>query len=183
MDKKGLLPSCWGPMAWGMINSVAFVYNPQRDKQNYFDFFMKLGSVLPCDECRTHYYQNINKQELLAALESNETFFRWVYDLHNKVNQQIGVPESKWPSYESVKERYESYKASCDTLPGACGTGVGIIPKKKIKVVEQFGNFNEDQIPWVISTFIFLFVIICMGSLMIFRPKGKIPGVRKNSPT
>jgi hypothetical protein len=149
-NKVGILPSCWGPAMWFTLHSIAYAYNPQIDKENYNNFFSNLGYVLPCEECRVHYSQNLNKQELLIALDSAENLFRWVYDLHNKVNKQTGVSESKWPSYESVKERYGSFKASCADMPGVCGAGPGI--KKKMKMVEQFGDINEDQLPFLIST-------------------------------
>jgi hypothetical protein len=152
MNKVGILPTCWGPAMWFSLHSIAYAYNPQIDKGKYYDFFSNLGYILPCEECRVHYSQNLNKQELVIALENSENLFRWVYDLHNKVNKQTGVPESKWPSYESVKQRYGSFKASCTDIPGVCGSGPG--PQKKVKVIEQFGSINEDQLPFLISTVI-----------------------------
>jgi hypothetical protein len=150
----GLLPSCWGNAFWHTLHSIAYVYNPQTDKEKYYDFFSNLGYILPCEECKLHYSQNLNKQELSIALETNENLFKWVYDLHNKVNRQIGIPESKWPSYQFIKERYGSFKASCTDIPGVCGSGPGPGPQKKMKMVEQFGEFNEDQLPFFISTII-----------------------------
>ena len=169
MEKgKGLLPSCWGSGAWLFIHSIAYAYNPQIDKENYYNFFSNLGTVLPCEECRTHYSQNLNRQELVVALESTENLFKWVYDLHNKVNRQNGVPESKWPSYESIKNRYGSFKASCSDIPGVCGSNSGI--KKKIKMVEQFGEINEEQLPFLIST-ITLGVLLLIAIIYIILLK------------
>ncbi len=150
MNKVGILPSCWGSGAWVLIHSIAYAYNPQIDKENYFNFFSNLGSVLPCEECRVHYSQNLNKQELVVALDSNEKLFKWVYDLHNKVNLQTGVPQAKWPSYEFIKERYGSFKASCSEIPGVCSNTSKI--KKRVKMVEQFGDISEEQLPFIIST-------------------------------
>lgn len=170
MEKIGLLPSCWGSSGWLFLHSIAYVYNPQIDKEKYYDFFSNLGYILPCEECRIHYSQNLNKQELLAALSSNENLFRWVYDLHNKVNKQIGIPESSWPSYETIKERYSSYKASCTNIPGVCSSGPGI--QKKMKIVEQFGEISEDQLPFIISTGI-LAVLLLFSIIYIYRLKQK----------
>jgi hypothetical protein len=164
-NKVGILPSCWGPAMWFAIHSIAYAYNPQTDKENYNNFFSNLGSILPCEECRIHYSQNVSKQELLMALNSPENLFRWVYDLHNKVNRQTGVPESKWPSYESIKERYSSFKASCADIPGVCGSSQGL--KKKMKMVEQFGDLNEDQLPFLIATVILAVLLICAISYII----------------
>jgi len=165
---KGLLPSCWGGPAWVFLHSIAYAYNPKTDKDNYYNFFSNLGGVLPCEECRLHYSQNLNKQELVIALESNENLFRWVYDLHNKVNRQTGVPESKWPSYESVKQRYGSFKASCSDVPGVCGAIPGKA-YKKIKMVEQFGDINEDQLPLLVSTILLSIALLAAISYIYFK--------------
>jgi len=181
---KGLLPSCWGTGTWMLIHSIAYVYNPKIDKDNYYNFFSNLGNVLPCEECRIHYSQNLNKQELLMALQSAESLFRWTYDLHNKVNRQTGVPESKWPSYESIKERYKSYKASCSDIPGVCGTSPGKI-QKKIKMVEQFGEICDNQIGLLGSTIALGIVfLIALGYIFILRRKiSKMKSNRKLSGT
>lgn len=166
---KGLLPTCWGPPFWHVLHSISYVYNPSIDKQKYYDFFLNLGYILPCEECRKHYWQNLNRQELQVALESNEGMFRWVYDLHNKVNKQNGVPESKWPSYESVKEKYKSYEATCSKIPGVCSSGT-IGPQKRMKIVEQFGNMNIDQLPLLI-TVIILAVLLFIALMYIYYIK------------
>jgi len=143
MNENGLLPSCWGPVGWIFIHSIAFAYDPNLDnRQKYYDFFSNLGGVLPCSSCKTHYSQNFNKESIMRALETNEGLFRWVYDLHNAVNKGTGVPESKWPSYEAVKKTYEGYKASCSTMPGTCGSESPNM--KKIKIIEQFGDYQEN---------------------------------------
>lgn len=161
-NKVGILPSCWGSSMWFSLHSIAYAYNPQIDKENYYSFFSNLGNILPCEECRFHYYQNLNKKELITALESAENMFKWVYDLHNKVNLQTGVPPNKWPSYESVKEKYSTFKASCAYTPGTCGPGTGKM--KRMKIVEQFDNINEDQIPLIAVIAVlslFIFMLIC----------------------
>jgi hypothetical protein len=173
-DKIGMLPSCWGSALWHVLATISYVYNPKVDKENYFNFFMNLGNILPCEECRVHYSQNVDKQDLLNALNSNETMFRWVYDLHNKVNQQTGVPESKWPSYESVKKRYSSYESSCSDIPGVCSTKPGTV-HKKIKIVEQFGNFSEDYISYiVIGILSFILVISLMYTYKLHTDLNKL---------
>ena len=169
----GMLPSCWGSPFWHVIHSIAYAYNPQIDRDNYFDFFSNLGRILPCEECRIHYEQNLNRQELMIALNSPDNLFRWVYDLHNKVNKQTGVPESKWPSYESVKEKYGTFRASCDQLPGVCGTGPGIVPKKKMKIVEQFGEINEDQLPFLIAIIVLAVLLCLMFGYMCHLKRGQ----------
>jgi hypothetical protein len=159
-EKVAILPTCWGPPLWFSLHSIAFAYDPNSDRQKYYDFFSNLGYVLPCEECKVHYTQNFNKDEFARALESNEGLFRWVYDLHNRVNKGTGVPESKWPSYETVKKNYASFKASCSDMPGVCGSGSP--NKKKIKIIEQFGEYQENLgyiIPIAILSILLVFAL------------------------
>ena len=161
-EKNGVLTTCWGSCTWIFIHSVAWAYNPRVDRDNYFNFFMNLGNVLPCEECRRHYSQNVKKNELFRALESNESFFKWVYDLHNIVNKQTGVPESQWPSYESIKQKYNSFKASCSELPGICGSTRNKTLQKKLELLS-----NLDRLMKIIFRYMFVMVysiriITCM---------------------
>lgn len=161
---KGLLPSCWGPPAWFFLHSTAMAYEPSsKSKQEYYNFFASLGNILPCEECKKHYTENFanSSQTLIKALETNKGLFHWVYDLHNTVNGQTGVPKSKWPSYEEVVKRYDNYRVSCDSKPGVCGVTLGEVPSKKTKVVEEFGNeeFSNDRIfSMVVSVLLLLSV-------------------------
>lgn len=158
----GMLPSCWGPPMWHVLHSIAYMYNPQTDRERYLVFFNNLGQILPCEECRLHYSQNFNKNEFMRASNSQEDMFRWVYDLHNKVNKQTGVPESKWPSYKSVIDRYESFKTDCSNTPGVCGASSNLVSKKKMKLVEQFGDINEEQLPFLISTIVLIAILLLL---------------------
>jgi len=164
----GLLPSCWGAALWHSIHSIAFAYDPNSDRQKYYDFFANLGHVLPCDECKMHYNQHFNNQLLIKALETNEGLFRWTYDLHNAVNKGTGVPEKNWPSYDTVKKNYESYKASCSNIPGVCGSGSS--NKKKIKIIEEFGNYHENMRFIVPIIILVVLLLISLGYIFIKRP-------------
>jgi len=168
-ENTGISTNVWGSSEWVFLHSIALIYNPDTDKEKYFNFFTNLGSMLPCFECQLHYQENVNKQELMDALDSNEIFFKYVYDLHNKVNKQSGIPESKWPSYESIKKRYESYRVNCSSSPGVCSSNTA----PKIKMVEQFGNYSDEQWPYVVTTGIFasLFIIAILYILYLKNPR------------
>lgn len=158
---NGLMPSCWGNATWMAIHSVAYAYKPSvENKIKYLTFFENLGYVLPCDECKIHYRQNFKLDEITVALESHEQLFRWTYDLHNLVNKQTGVPESKWPTYESVKKRFSGYEAACDTLPGVCGSVSGSSNQKGTVVVEKTGSLNEDNFKFLIPMVIFAVLLL-----------------------
>ena len=83
-------PEYWGPSAWKFIHSVALSY-PEKpttnDIENYKNFFISIGNVLPCERCQKHYKKNVSIDNLNIALKSNKELFKWTVELHNKVNK------------------------------------------------------------------------------------------------
>ena len=55
----------------------------------------------------------IFKELIKNFLNSREELFRWIYEIHNKVNHKLGVPSCDIPSFEKVYSQYESYRAKC----------------------------------------------------------------------
>jgi len=177
----GLLPTCWGSATWFTIHSIAYTYIPnESNKEKYFSFFENLGYVLPCDECKIHYRQNFNADGLKTALESNDTFFRWTYDLHNLVNKQTGKPKNTWPTFEEVKKRYKNYEVACDTIPGVCGTNQGTpgYNERSTTVVDKVGSITEDSIPYMSVMIVFILITIILVLYIYFKPTKKITKTR-----
>lgn len=165
---QGLMPSCWGPALWHSLHSIAMAYDPSyHSKKDFYDFFKNLGNVLPCEECKKHYNENFLKQEklLVDSLNKQNGLFRWVYDLHNIVNKQTNAKD--WPTYESVVKKYENFKVSCGNIPGVCGSGGA--NKKRIRIVEEFGNvINNDYITIFILSLL-LFISLCFNIYKSFK--------------
>jgi len=85
----------WGKHGWIFLHYVTFNYpiNPtQQDIDNYYDFFYSLKFVLPCDICKKHYSNNLLKHNLIGALKSRNLLIRWLIDIHNEVNKELGKP-------------------------------------------------------------------------------------------
>jgi hypothetical protein len=85
-----------------------------KDKKNYRDFILQLRFVLPCGKCRKNLYKNFQRLPLnICHMKSRETFSRYIYDLHELINEMLGKKSNL--SYEDVKERYEHFRARCKT--------------------------------------------------------------------
>ena len=102
----------WGPPAWTFLHTVTYNYpdNPtEDDKRNFYNFFMSLQHVLPCEKCKEHYKQNIQKYDLNNSLGSRQELVKWLIDLHNDINKDNGKPV--W-SYSDVYNKYQDmYKS------------------------------------------------------------------------
>ena len=97
----------WGPPAWTFLHTVTYNYpeNPtEDDKRNFYNFFMNLQYVLPCEKCKEHYKQNIQKYDLKNSLGSRQELVKWLIDLHNDINRDNG--KQVW-SYSDVFNKYQ----------------------------------------------------------------------------
>ena len=107
-------PNIWGPHAWQFLHSITLSYpdNPtEQDKQNHIQFFDMLKNILPCDKCKNHYEQTLETYPIENNLEDKESLFRWLVDVHNKVNIDNNKKEY---SYDEVAELYEKIYSKSD---------------------------------------------------------------------
>ena len=103
-------PTVWGPKLWFVIHTFALNYpdNPTyEDKRVIEEFFNNLKSTIPCQKCRIHYRQRLERNPIINYLDNKESLFRYTIDLHNQVNKSLG---KKIYSYDEVVEIYrEAY--------------------------------------------------------------------------
>jgi hypothetical protein len=115
----GFLTTVWGPPMWHYLHTMSFNYpvNPTAsDKRNYRSFIIGLQHVLPCKYCRTNLKTNFKNHPLRAChLANREAFSKYVYELHEIVNELLGKKSGL--SYCDVRERYEHFRARCTDEP------------------------------------------------------------------
>ena len=68
---------------------------------------------MPCKYCRDSYMDFIKENPIDNNLNSRNDLTKWLYNIHNKVNNKLGVPECNIPDFSNVKNIYESYRAKC----------------------------------------------------------------------
>lgn len=112
----GILPETWGPFAWSFLHTIASRAD-QIPKPCLLQFFRLIGSVLPCAACRDHYRDHLLNQPLEEIERERKSVDEWLWNLHNRVNDSLGVDTSKRPSLADVRKRYSK-------LPPFAMTGV-----------------------------------------------------------
>ena len=55
---------------------------------------MELRSGIPCKECRTSYRVFIKKLPIDPHLEGKDSLSKWLYDIHNMVNEKLRRKEN-----------------------------------------------------------------------------------------
>jgi len=87
-------PKIWGPHAWIFLHCITFGYCPNsQNKDNIKKFFSNLHTILPCDMCKIHFKEHLNKCPLNDnILNSKEKLIRWLIDVRNSINDILGKP-------------------------------------------------------------------------------------------
>jgi hypothetical protein len=118
-SNDGMLTSVWGPALWHTLHTISFNYpvKPTKEQQEqYYVFFISLKNVLPCKYCRDNYVKNLEKLPLtLKTLKNRETFSRWLYNMHELVNTNLGKKSNL--TYDDVRNRYEHFRSRCLVSP------------------------------------------------------------------
>jgi len=110
----------WGPPMWVSLHSIAHGYPnepTEEQKQDYKTFMMSVGKVLPCRFCRESFIKFGEEMPIDNYLGSKRELQRWMYFMHNKVNEKLlsqGENLKSNPSFESVYKKYEVHMASCE---------------------------------------------------------------------
>lgn len=162
-ENNGLCTSTWGSPGWFFLHSVAAGYplNPDKfdadenkpigtTRRTYTTFFNSIGGILPCRFCRDSYMVFIKEVPIEDYIHSRESLFEWVFLIHNKVNDKLGVKQT--PKLKDIVDKYESFRARCPKSKKAkgCTDPAGNYIKMKCSVlVEPFDGCS--RVPIVIS--------------------------------
>lgn len=107
----------WGPSGWIFLHQISFAYQPDLQKDTVRKLLQELPFVLPCKFCRASLTTYMREIPLEPALKSQKTLSKWMYDIHNKVNDKLrnqGQPVPENPSFEPIEKFYrESLASGC----------------------------------------------------------------------
>ena len=94
--KNSIKPKIWGPHGWKFMHYVSLGYPDkpsESDKMNYKQFYYSLQNILPCEKCAQNYKHNLLKYPIDNHLVYRDTLVKWVIDIHNQVNKELGKKE------------------------------------------------------------------------------------------
>ena len=173
---NGIMTKVWGPPGWLFLHCVTHGYpyaindhDPKHVLRREYtrQFFHLVGEVFPCVYCRDSYRQFISRRPIEPHLKTRAALTRWLYDIHNMVNDKLGVPQCKIPSYEEVYQRMEQYRAKCTkTTPeersnnlakGCVVPASGVSKRCVIDVVDH--HPSQSYAMWIIALLVVLFAI------------------------
>ena len=108
-------PQIWGPIFWSTLHIASLSYSDkptERQKKNIKCFYESMIDVLPCPICRVHYEENLKEMPIEPALEGRMLLVMWVFNMHNKVNVQLGKREITFDEFIESMQNLENAKKS-----------------------------------------------------------------------
>lgn len=72
---------------------------------------------LPCETCRVHAVDFINKNPIEQGVDVKNTYLRWTWNFHNAVNKMLGREAFDWDKclsiYEKISKNIEPCNIGC----------------------------------------------------------------------
>lgn len=100
--RMGMSPDVWGPVFWATMHIATLGYpvNPTpKDQEAAIKFYESLVIMLPCPICREHYGTHLTEMPVKDVVNNRDALINWVFNIHNKVNVQLGKKEITWEDY------------------------------------------------------------------------------------
>jgi hypothetical protein len=112
------LKAIWGAALWKYMHFAAANY-PERPSETQIhemkSWLECLATTIPCDNCAKHFraYMDKYKSQMYNICSSKDTLFKFLVDIHNKVNERLGKPIV---SYEDAYKLYDNKKCDSCTI-------------------------------------------------------------------
>ena len=115
----------WGPHAWHFLHSVAETYDPSK-RESLLAFVRALPDLLPCSVCGDHLREHLASMDVEGAAGSARGVSDFMWELHNRVNADIGKP--RWPVDASRVPDLRCTAERAARRPGMFQAALGSLP-------------------------------------------------------
>jgi hypothetical protein len=79
-------------------------------KKKYYEFIQNLPLFIPIEAMSGELSKLIDQYPITPYLDNRESFIRWVWFIHNKINQKLEKPELSLSAFYT--KYYDSYKSN-----------------------------------------------------------------------
>jgi hypothetical protein len=100
-------PTIWGPHFWFFLHTIAMTYpnHPNEvNKKKYYDLIQNFYLFIPVEKISSDFKRLIDDYPITPYLDNRESFVRWIWFIHNKINQKLEKPEI------TLKQFYKQYR-------------------------------------------------------------------------
>ena len=100
----------WGPQYWFFLHTVAYNYPDTPNatiKRTHYDLIQHIPYLLPDLEMGDNFSRMLDQYPVTPYLDNRESFMRWVWFIHNKMNVRLDKEEiSLWAAMDQYIARY-----------------------------------------------------------------------------
>lgn len=104
-------PNVWGPHMWFFLHTIAMTY-PLRPnavtKKKYYEFIQNIPLFIPIEHMAGEFTKLLDEYPVQPYLDKRDTLIRWVWFIHNKINQKLEKPQITLKDF--YIKYYEEYK-------------------------------------------------------------------------
>jgi hypothetical protein len=110
-------PKVWGPHYWFFLHTLAMTYPHHPNavtKKKYYEFIQNLPLFLPVEEISSSFSKLIEIYPITPYLDNRDSFVRWMYFIHNKINEKLEKPQITLNEF--FVNYYNQYKSQDEKL-------------------------------------------------------------------
>ena len=111
MSSAYLDPKIWGPHYWFFLHTIAMSYPVHPNavtKKKYYDFVQNIPLFIPVESMAGEFSKLLDQYPVQPYLDNKESFVRWMWFIHNKINKKLEKPEISLNDF--YIKYYEEYK-------------------------------------------------------------------------
>jgi len=104
-------PKIWGPHYWFFLHTIAMSYPVHPNavtKKKYYDFVQNIPLFIPVESMAGEFSKLLDQYPVQPYLDNKESFIRWMWFIHNKINQKLEKPQISLNDF--YVKYYEEYK-------------------------------------------------------------------------
>ena len=104
-------PKIWGPHYWFFLHTIAMTYPVHPNavtKKKYYDFVQNIPLFIPVESMAGEFSKLLDQYPVQPYLDNKESFIRWMWFIHNKINKKLEKPEISLNDF--YVKYYEEYK-------------------------------------------------------------------------
>lgn len=106
-------PTIWGPKFWFFLHTVAMCYPNHPNavtKKKYYEFIQNIPMFIPVEKIANDFSKLLDEYPISPYLDDRESFIRWVWFIHNKINEKLEKPKISLNDF--YVKYYEEYKTT-----------------------------------------------------------------------
>ena len=110
-------PKIWGPHYWFFLHTISMsypVYPNAVTKKKYYDFVQNIPLFIPVESMAGEFSKLLDQYPVQPYLDNKESFIRWVWFIHNKINKKLEKPQISLNDF--YVKYYEEYKPMTEKM-------------------------------------------------------------------